>query len=59
MARQPAIEVGFFLAMAFYAESHLEINSFESVHGFDGTVAFLAGNFLFNVPLVIEYHMLG
>ena len=59
MARQPAIEVGLFFAMAFNAESHLELRAFDAIHGLDDPVTFLALNFFSDVALVIEQHMLG
>jgi hypothetical protein len=59
VARQPAIEVGLFFAMAFNAESHFKALAFDSVHGFDGSVTLPAFNFFSNVALVIKQHVFG
>ena len=38
---------------------HFKMYPFDSVHGFDRTVALLANNFAINMSLMIEQHMLG
>ena len=59
MARQPAIDVGLFLPMAFHAKSHFKLLALDAVHGLDVPMALLTGNFFFDVPLVIEQHVFG
>ena len=58
VARQPAVHIRLFFFMTGDAKSHFKMYTFDSVHGFDCTVALLAGNFAVNVALVIEQHML-
>ena len=40
-------------------ELHVEILSLDAIHGFHRSVALLAGDFLFDVPLVVKQHVLG
>ena len=58
MTGNPAVQGCFFLPVAIYAKAHLEALALEPVHGADITVAGLAGDLLFNMPLVIEHHVL-
>jgi hypothetical protein len=59
MARQPAVYVGVFFAVAFHAKSHFKFNALESILFLHLTVAFLAFNLVSNVSLVVEDHMFG
>ena len=59
MTCQPAVEVGFFLTMAFHTESHLEILPGKSIHLLHRTVAFFTGDLLFNMALVVEQNVFG
>jgi ABC-type microcin C transport system permease subunit YejB len=45
--------------MAFYAESHLELLAFDSVHGLDDPVTLPALYLFSNVALVIKQHVFG
>ena len=59
MAGQPTAQIGFFLTMTLDTEFHVEIPAIDTVHGFDISVTFLAGNLFSNVALMIKQHMLG
>ena len=58
MTCQPAVEVGFLFPMAVNAESHFKTVILEPMHGLHRAVAFLAGNLLPYVALMIEQYML-
>jgi hypothetical protein len=59
MARQPAIDIGLFFAMAFKAESHFKSFAFDAVHGSNDPVTLPAFYLFSDVPLVIKQHVLG
>jgi hypothetical protein len=58
MTRQPAVKVGLLFSMAINAKSHLKAVFFEPVHGLHRTVAFLTGDLLLYVPLMVEQYVL-
>jgi hypothetical protein len=45
--------------MTFDTKTHLKIHAFDPVHGFHGPMALGAGNLLFDVPFVVEHHVLS
>ena len=59
MACQPAIDVGIAFIVAFQAHPHAPLLARQSLVGLNLSVAFLAGNFTIDVPLMIEQDMLG
>jgi hypothetical protein len=59
MARQPAVYVGIFFAVAFHAKSHFKFNALEPIFFLHLTMALLAFNLVSNVPLVVKNHMFG
>ena len=54
MARQPAIDIGVFLIVAFQTHSHLPVFGRQAVHILNRTVAFPAGDFFVNMALMVE-----
>ena len=59
MTRQPAIDIGILLIMAFQAHSHTPLFVRQPLNVLNLTVAFLAGDFAVDVSLMIEQDMLG
>ena len=59
VTRQPAIDIGILLIVAFQAHSHPPLLVRQSLNVLNQTVAFLAGNFAVDVPLMIEQDVLG
>ena len=59
MTRKPAVHVCLFFLMTVDAESHPEMDSFDSVHALHDAVTLLTVNLLFDMSLVIKDHMLG
>ena len=59
MTGQPAINVGILLLMTFQAHTHLPILGRQPVKVFYLSVAFPAGNFAVDMPLMIEQHVFG
>jgi hypothetical protein len=59
MTCQPAIDVGILFIMAFNAFAHAPFLVGQALVVLNLSVAFLAGNFAVDVPLVIEQNMLG
>ena len=59
MTRQPAINVGILLFMTFQAHPHLPFLGRKPLKVFYRAVAFPAGNFAVDMPLMIEQHVFG
>ena len=59
MACQPAIDVGIPFIVAFQAHPHTPFLVRQALVVLNLSVAFLAGDFAVDVPLVIEQNMLG
>ena len=59
MTRQPAIDIGILLIVAFQAHSHAPFLVRQSLNVLNLTVTFLAGNFAVDVPLMVEQDVLG
>ncbi len=59
MTRQPAIDVGIFLIMTFQAHPHAPIFVRQPLQVLNLPVAFPAGNFTVDMPLMIEQDVLG
>ena len=59
MTRQPAINVGILFLMTFDTHPHSPLFVGQPLNVLNLTVAFLAGNFAVDVPLVIEQDVLG
>ncbi len=59
MTRQPAIDVGIAFIVTFQAHSHPPLLVRQAVIVLNLPVAFLAGNFAVDVPLMVEQNVLG
>jgi hypothetical protein len=59
VTRQPAVYICLLLFVAFDTHPHPPLFVGQSLNVLNLTVAFLAGNFAVDVPLVIEQDMLG
>jgi hypothetical protein len=59
VARQPATDVDFALAVASYAKGHEKDLALNPVHVLDLAVALLAGNLLSYVTLMVEQDVLS
>ena len=59
MTRQPAINVGILLFMTFQAHPHAPLLGRKPLKVFHRAVAFPAGNFTVDMPLMIEQHVFG
>ena len=57
MARQPASYIGLFLFVTIHTEPHFESFGRNPIHGFNGTMALLTLDVLFDVPYVSEKNM--
>ena len=57
MTRQPAINIYFFLVVAFQAHPHPPILGRQPLKVFDQSVAFPAGYFFVDMTLVVEQHV--
>ncbi len=57
MTRQPAINIGIFLVVAFQAHPHPPILGRQPLQVFDQSVAFPAGYFFVDMTLVVEQHV--
>ena len=57
MACQPASYIGLFLFVTIHTEPHFESFGRNPIHGFNGTMALLTLNVLFDVPYVSEKNM--
>ena len=59
MARQPAVEVGIFLSVTLDALTHAPNFLWQALKLLYLAVAFLTGNFVVNMTLVIKQHVFG
>ena len=59
MARQPAVDIGTFLLVAFQTRSHAPVLDRQTLQIFNRTVAFLAGDLFVNMTLMVEQNVLG
>jgi len=59
VTRQPAINVGILLFMTFQAHPHAPLLGRKPLKVFYRAVAFPAGNFAVDMPLMIEQHVFG
>ena len=59
MTRQPAIDIGFALIVTFQAHPHAPLLVRQPVKVLNLPVAFPAGNFAVDMPLMIEQDVLG
>ena len=57
MARQPAIDIGVFLVVAFQTHSHPPILERQALQIFNLTVAFQAGDLFVYMALVVEQYV--
>jgi len=57
VARQPAIDIGVFLVVAFQTHSHLPVFERQALQIFNLTVAFQAGDLFVYMALVVEQYM--
>ena len=57
VTRQPAINIDFFLVVAFQAHPHPPILGRQPLKVFDQSVAFLAGYFFVDMTLVVEQNV--
>jgi hypothetical protein len=55
---QPTAQVCLFLFVTLDAKFHFKTDSFEPVHSFHIPVAFIAGEFFLDMPLVVEKYVL-
>jgi hypothetical protein len=59
VACQPTIQVGLLFLMTRDTKTHFKIHAFDPVHGFHGPMALRACNLLFDMPFVVEDHVLS
>ena len=57
MARQPAIDIGIFLVVAFQTHSHAPVLERQALRIFNLTVAFQAGDLFVYMALVVEQNV--
>ena len=59
MTRQPAIDIGILFIVTFQAHPHAPFFVRQSLNVLNLPVAFLAGNFAVDVPLMVKQDVLG
>jgi len=57
MARQPAVQIGFFSFMTSNTKTHFKTFTLQAIHRFNGAMAFPTGNIFLDMPLMVEKNM--